>query len=88
MAICDFCGQEMAAVSGCVKVDVVIDFFDGQLTLPPIPYGQEQERIGFSLRDPRCHDCGCLVGSFHHPGCDVEECPLCHEQLIGCGHGN
>jgi hypothetical protein len=25
------------------------------------------------------------VGGFHHPGCDTEECPKCHGQLISCG---
>jgi hypothetical protein len=35
--------------------------------------------------DSRCHDCGVKVGGYHHPGCDDEECPNCHMQLISCG---
>lgn len=31
-----------------------------------------------------CHDCGVEVGKFHKPGCDIEECPFCHNQLISC----
>lgn len=31
-------------------------------------------------------DCGCGAkhGEFHKPGCDIEECPFCHRQLISC----
>ena len=32
----------------------------------------------------RCHDCDCLLGEKHYDGCDVEECPKCHGQLISC----
>lgn len=33
----------------------------------------------------RCHDCTVLIGEVHHDGCDVEECPKCHDQIIICG---
>ena len=31
-----------------------------------------------------CHDCGCEEGEIHGFGCDVERCPFCGSQLIGC----
>ena len=32
-----------------------------------------------------CHDCGAMEGETHEDGCDVECCPICHEQAISCG---
>jgi hypothetical protein len=50
------------------------------------PDGTRLEAILFESDDrDRCHDCNVLVGGFHHPGCDTEECPKCHGQLISCG---
>jgi TIR domain len=34
---------------------------------------------------PTCHDCAVLPGQYHVPGCDMEECPACGGQQIGCG---
>lgn len=34
--------------------------------------------------DKTCHDCGVAPGQLHVRGCDVERCPLCGHQLIGC----
>ena len=31
-----------------------------------------------------CHDCGVIVGELHLDGCDVEICPRCRGQFIGC----
>lgn len=85
MAICEVCSQEMNTARSCEVTTINIDDVEYDLT----PYGQET-RFGWQATgsnvpsDTRCHDCGVLVGSFHHPGCDVAECPRCHGQLITC----
>ncbi len=49
--------------------------------------GQKYERVPFkafdwdpTIRD--CNDCNATVGLLHHPGCDLEECPKCHDQFF------
>ncbi len=90
MAICKYCELEMNEADGCVKMPVKT--LDGDMD--PIPYGSEsrdeppapgQRHHGVLIGDPpRCHDCAVLPGHYHHVGCDWEECPRCHGQLIGC----
>lgn len=48
-----------------------------------IPYGSET-RANFAKHSEVCHDCSCKIGEYHMQGCDVEECPNCHCQLINC----
>jgi hypothetical protein len=81
MAICKYCEQEMNTADGCKKMPVKT--VDGPLD--PVLYGDER----ITADDPpraghRCHDCGAQPGFYHHPGCDWEECPRCHEQLLSC----
>lgn len=75
MAKCGWCKKEMTAVTttSC-SGNAVVDFPDGS-SLPAVP----------AQEDGRCSDCGVEDGGFHHPGCDREQCPKCHGQLIGCG---
>jgi hypothetical protein len=90
MALCKYREQEMNGADGCVSLPVKT--VDGDME--SIPYGSEtkrqtpapgQQHHGVLIGDPpRCHDCGVLPGRYHHVGCDWEECPRCHEQLIGC----
>jgi hypothetical protein len=47
-----------------------------------IPYGSESESRGADTHP--CRDCRVIKGEFHVSGCDVEECPCCHGQLITC----
>lgn len=68
--VCKFCEKEMTEGAGCVSVPVVVV----GVSLLPIPY----------RGDGACHDCGVLPGQFHHPGCDMEECPHCHGQAFSC----
>jgi hypothetical protein len=32
-----------------------------------------------------CHDCNAIRGQYHCFGCDVEQCPRCKNQFLGCG---
>jgi len=49
----------------------------------PIPWGKERRFRRVPGR-PSCPDCGTPPGAVHHHGCDVEECPVCRGQAIGC----
>lgn len=51
---------------------------------PRIRYGDEKE--DWEADKYPCHDCLAIKGEVHDLGCDVEECPVCHHQLIACGH--
>ena len=72
--VCEHCNQEMLSHIGCT-----VKQFDGEP--PRIPYGSER----WDWPAGPCHDCGAPKGTMHHPGCDVEECPVCHGQTISCG---
>jgi hypothetical protein len=51
-----------------------------------ITYGDEPGWLQLSsdFADTPCHDCGVIGGQYHAEGCDVEECPKCGHQLLGC----
>jgi hypothetical protein len=52
------------------------------VTYPRVRYGDEADDWHADQRP--CHDCSVLKGQFHVPSCDVEQCPACGEQAIGC----
>jgi hypothetical protein len=70
--ICNRCHHEIAGSTRCLAA-FAIRFPDG-LTLPAIPHTNTTDR---------CGDCGVGAGSVHHNDCDMEECPRCHEQMVG-----
>lgn len=47
-----------------------------------IRFGEEKEDWGADHQ--ACGDCGARKGEYHVPGCDVESCPACGGQMIGC----
>ncbi len=82
MAACPTCKREMLSADGCTTQPMLI----GGKVYKQVPYGKETRYgEGFPAAAPeRCHDCSAKKGEFHHPGCDTEECPKCHRQIIGC----
>ena len=82
MAICKHCEKDMLVVDSCIELPIMVNDKEG---FNPIPYGQETRFRGHVYNpENRCHDCNVKFGGFHHPGCDWEECPICHEQIISC----
>ncbi len=57
-------------------------YSSGGHELPRIPYGSERDDWGADAKP--CHDCRVFKGELHVVGCDAEECPICHNQLLGC----
>jgi len=82
MAFCKACNQEMHEAPGCILNP--INTADG--VLDPIKFGNETdpEWKEYVTKAQRCGDCGAKPGNYHHTGCDIEECPRCHGQLLSC----
>jgi len=77
MAKCIRCKKEMCDLNTktCATYNVV-EFPDGT-KMSPVPYTPPDPNI-------RCHDCGIAVGGVHHIDCDMEICPRCEGQFLGC----
>lgn len=74
------CGREMIAQRGCKYSHLECE---GKF-YKRIKVGDFEEN-GFPLCDDgTCHDCGAMEGYYHHVNCDVERCPICGGQLLGC----
>jgi len=73
-AQCRDCQQDMLEVDSCTHPYIEIN---GKIYERNTDYYDVNER---------CHDCGIENhnGHIHHYGCDVERCPKCMGQLIGC----
>jgi hypothetical protein len=76
MAKCGWCELDMAEATSCT---VEVLHRDGE-PVPMSPWGR-----GGAPRARRCGDCGVRPGGFHHPGCDLQSCPVCGGQMMTCG---
>lgn len=76
---CKFCGLKADFESkshGCsIKGVTINEEFRPRIPYTPPYYGENYEN---------CHDCGATEGRYHHPGCDMETCIGCLNQLISC----
>jgi hypothetical protein len=92
MAKCAACGKDMLKVDRCAYETPLLMAAplpgggDGDYgpprTVRRVPYGGETNFT--DAAGEHCHDCRVVKGHLHHPGCDQEECPLCHGQLFAC----
>jgi len=77
MAKCSRCKKEMCDPNTkTCETYKVVSFSDGT-KMSPIPFTPLEPEV-------RCHDCGVAAGGFHHVGCDMEICPRCGGQFLGC----
>ncbi len=71
MNVCTLCGRAFGNIEGCLVSHVKIG-------------NKIYKRNKCSTLEYQCHDCGAGLGKFHHPGCDMEDCPKCRGQMIWC----
>ena len=69
----------MAPGHGCERSFVYI----GKKTYERIKAGDDYDFDPHMEAGDICHDCNAGFGQYHHWGCDAEQCPLCHNQVIG-----
>ena len=78
MAVCTWCNREMTMAPSCT----VNAFHQNGQRFDLVPFGRERGR---RMPGDRCGDCGVTRGGSHHPGCDLQRCPVCDRQLMTCG---
>lgn len=82
VVICKWCNKDMNNSEGCNAHVVKV----GKATFVSVVYGKETN-ITQPKRRKHCGDCNATRGHRHHYRCDLEECPVCHEQYLTCEHG-
>jgi hypothetical protein len=79
-AVCESCKQPMGPDPvSCISEPITIDGVERAR----LHFGAEKGFAEGAFEHP-CHDCGIVVGQFHHDGCDLEQCPNCGGQLLAC----
>lgn len=83
MAKCRFCGRRVPVADGCIDVKLGIrgKAYDRVRVGGPGDFTVGRTGNPGSFR---CGDCGAKYGAFHHPGCGMEACPRCGQQLVSC----
>lgn len=82
-SICDWCKQDMADPDTRTCTLATYEGYAGHDHVDRIRFGYERGADAL-MPDETCNDCGVRAGAYHHPGCDVEQCPVCFGQAIGC----
>jgi hypothetical protein len=77
---CQDCGQIMDERVGCTKTRFLNP--NGGESIDRIPHNKDHCQLP---EGTPCHDCNVGLDQYHHPGCDMERCPLCGGQVISCG---
>ena len=80
MSRCSTCHQEKTEQVGCREDCLALDGHPHD----PIRRGEEIEYRLFDVEAGACPDCLVPVGSVHHRGCSLEECPCCHRTFLFC----
>ncbi|HSE44251.1 MAG TPA: hypothetical protein VLA89_02870 [Gemmatimonadales bacterium] len=80
-ATCDDCHRVMNPGVGCTLTHVSLGE-DAQ----PVKriFCGEGDDWGADCVGGVCHDCNAGPGQPHHAGCDIERCPKCGGQMLGC----
>ena len=81
MAVYSLCEREMLEAGSCLSSKLSWLPRRGKVVDYERIRNGEEKRYGESSK---CHDCGVMPDGYHHPGCDIEECPRCGCQLILC----
>jgi hypothetical protein len=79
---CYKCGMAQKRPAKIDRAQTLKHYRIGGELFARIKYGDEC--FGWRVATTPCHDCAVTEGQFHVPGCDVEECPNCHTQLLSC----